>query len=76
MTGLSDGLKESKGIAASGSLGLDALDMDKYLEANEIEMERLRDPLWTDSIPSLRKYGTTDFIAIINEIGRLSSKNV
>ncbi|MHA2424035.1 MAG: aldehyde ferredoxin oxidoreductase family protein [Candidatus Thorarchaeota archaeon] len=69
------GSKNVKGIAATGSLGLDAHDMDKYLEANEIEMDRLRDPLWTDSLASLRKYGTTDLVAVINEIGRLPTKN-
>jgi aldehyde:ferredoxin oxidoreductase len=45
------------------------------MEANAIEMERLKDPLWTDSLASLRKYGTTDLVAIINEIGRLPTKN-
>ena len=69
------GSKNVKGIAASGAQGLDVHDMDKYLEANEIEMERLRDPIWTDSLSSLRKYGTTDLVAIINEIGRLPTKN-
>ncbi len=69
------GSKNVKGIAACGSLGLEAHDMDKYLEANEIEKERMRDPLWTDSLSSLRKYGTTDLVAIINEIGRLPTKN-
>ncbi|MHA1925016.1 MAG: aldehyde ferredoxin oxidoreductase family protein [Candidatus Thorarchaeota archaeon] len=69
------GSKNVKGIAASGSLGLEAHDMDKYLEANEVEMDRLNDPIWTDSLASLRKYGTTDLVAIINEIGRLPTKN-
>jgi aldehyde:ferredoxin oxidoreductase len=69
------GSKNVKGIAASGAQGLEVHDMDKYLEANEIEMERLRDPIWTDSLSSLRKYGTTDLVAIINEIGRLPTKN-
>ncbi|MGY5853146.1 MAG: aldehyde ferredoxin oxidoreductase family protein [Candidatus Thorarchaeota archaeon] len=69
------GSKNVKGIAASGSLGLEAHDMDAYLAANEVEMERMRDPLWTDSLASLRKYGTTDLVAVINEIGRLPTKN-
>ncbi|MHA2020278.1 MAG: aldehyde ferredoxin oxidoreductase family protein [Candidatus Thorarchaeota archaeon] len=69
------GSKNVKAIAASGSLGLEAHDMDKYLEANEVEMERLSDPIWTESLASLRKYGTTDLVAIINEIGRLPTKN-
>jgi len=69
------GSKNVKGIAASGSLGLEAYDMDKYLEANAQEMDRLKDPLWKDSLASLRKYGTTDLVAIINEIGRLPTKN-
>jgi aldehyde:ferredoxin oxidoreductase len=69
------GSKNVKGIAASGAQGLEVHDMDKYLGANEIEMERLRDPIWTDSLSSLRKYGTTDLVAIINEIGRLPTKN-
>ena len=69
------GSKNVKGIAASGAQGLEVHDKDKYLEANEIEMERLRDPIWTDSLSSLRKYGTTDLVAIINEIGRLPTKN-
>ncbi|MFW9800175.1 MAG: aldehyde ferredoxin oxidoreductase family protein [Candidatus Thorarchaeota archaeon] len=69
------GSKNVKGIAASGSLGLEAYDMDRYLEANEVEMEKLNDPLWTDSLASLRKYGTTDLVAVINEIGRLPTKN-
>ncbi|MCK5265849.1 MAG: aldehyde ferredoxin oxidoreductase, partial [Candidatus Thorarchaeota archaeon] len=69
------GSKNLKGIAASGSLGLEAHDMDKYLEANAREMEKLKDPLWKDSLASLRKYGTTDLVAIINEIGRLPTKN-
>ncbi len=69
------GSKNVKGIAASGAQGIEAYDMDKFLEANEREMERLRDPLWTESLSSLRKYGTTDLVAIINEIGRLPTKN-
>ncbi|MFX1606673.1 MAG: aldehyde ferredoxin oxidoreductase family protein [Promethearchaeota archaeon] len=69
------GSKNVKGIAASGAKGIEAHDLDKFLEANEREMERLRDPLWTDSLTSLRKYGTTDLVAIINEIGRLPTKN-
>ncbi|MDF1537498.1 MAG: aldehyde ferredoxin oxidoreductase family protein [Candidatus Thorarchaeota archaeon] len=69
------GSKNLKGLAASGSLGLEAYDMEKYLEANKVEMEKLRDPLWKDSLASLRKYGTTDLVAIINEIGRLPTKN-
>jgi len=69
------GSKNLKAIVASGSLGFEAYDMDKYLEANEQEMEKLRDPLWTESLASLRKYGTTDLVAIINEIGRLPTKN-
>ncbi len=69
------GSKNVKGIAASGSQGIEAHDMDKFLEANDQEMEKLRDPLWTESLTSLRKYGTTDLVAIINEIGRLPTKN-
>ncbi|MGY5871672.1 MAG: aldehyde ferredoxin oxidoreductase family protein [Candidatus Thorarchaeota archaeon] len=69
------GSKNLKGIAASGSLGLEAHDMEKYLEANAREMEKLNDPLWKDSLASLRKYGTTDLVAVINEIGRLPTKN-
>ncbi|MGY5860350.1 MAG: aldehyde ferredoxin oxidoreductase family protein [Candidatus Thorarchaeota archaeon] len=69
------GSKNLKGIAASGSLGLEAYDMEKYLEANAREMEKLKDPIWKDSLASLRKYGTTDLVAIINEIGRLPTKN-
>ena len=69
------GSKNLKGIAASGSLGLEAYDMDKFLEANEIEMQKLQDPLWKDSLASLRKYGTTDLVSMINEIGRLPTKN-
>ncbi|MHA1951768.1 MAG: aldehyde ferredoxin oxidoreductase family protein [Candidatus Thorarchaeota archaeon] len=69
------GSKNLKAIAASGSLGLEVHDMDKYLEANDVEMARIRDPLWEDSLASLRKYGTTDLVAIINEIGRLPTKN-
>ena len=69
------GSKNLKAIVASGSLGIEAYDMDKFLEANEQEMEKLRDPLWTESLASLRKYGTTDLVAIINEIGRLPTKN-
>jgi len=69
------GSKNVKGIAASGSLGIEVHDMDKFLKANEKEMEKLRNPLWTESLSSLRKYGTTDLVAIINEIGRLPTKN-
>lgn len=69
------GSKNLKGIAASGSLGLEAYDMEKYLEANAAEMEKLNDPIWKDSLASLRKYGTTDLVAVINEIGRLPTKN-
>jgi len=69
------GSKNLKGIAASGSLGLEAHDMEKYLEANAREMDKLKDPIWKDSLASLRKYGTTDLVAIINEIGRLPTKN-
>jgi len=69
------GSKNLKGIAASGSLGIEAYDIEKYLEANQREMERLKDPLWKDSLASLRKYGTTDLVAVINEIGRLPTKN-
>lgn len=69
------GSKNVKGIAASGALPIEAHDMDRYLEANEEEMARLHDPLWTESIASLRKYGTTDLVAMINEIGRLPTKN-
>ena len=69
------GSKNLKGIAASGSLGLESHDMEKYLEANAREMEKLNDPLWKDSLASLRKYGTTDLVAVINEIGRLPTKN-
>jgi aldehyde:ferredoxin oxidoreductase len=69
------GSKNVKAIAASGSLGIEVHDYEKYMEANAIEMERLKDPLWTDSLASLRKYGTTDLVAIINEIGRLPTKN-
>ncbi|NHJ13762.1 MAG: aldehyde ferredoxin oxidoreductase [Candidatus Thorarchaeota archaeon] len=69
------GSKNVKGIAATGALGLEAHDMEKYLEANAVEMEKLNDPLWTESLASLRRYGTTDLVAIINEIGRLPTKN-
>ena len=69
------GSKNVKGITASGSQGIEAHDMDKFLEANDKEMEKIRDPLWTESLSSLRKYGTTDLVAIINEIGRLPTKN-
>ncbi|MHA2147008.1 MAG: aldehyde ferredoxin oxidoreductase N-terminal domain-containing protein, partial [Candidatus Thorarchaeota archaeon] len=69
------GSKNVKGIAASGSQGIEAHDMDKFLEANDREMEKLKDPIWTESLASLRKYGTTDLVAIINEIGRLPTKN-
>ncbi len=69
------GSKNLKAVVASGSLGLEAHDMDAYLRANEVELQRLRDPLWEASLGSLRKYGTTDLVAIINEIGRLPTKN-
>ncbi len=69
------GSKNVKAVAASGAQGIEVHDMDKYFEANEIEMERINDPLWTESLASLRKYGTTDLVAIINEIGRLPTKN-
>ncbi|TXT54834.1 MAG: hypothetical protein BAJATHORv1_50085 [Candidatus Thorarchaeota archaeon] len=69
------GSKNVKAIAARGSLGLEAHDMDAYLEANQREMERLNDPLWKDFLRSLRDYGTTDLVAMINEIGRLPTKN-
>lgn len=69
------GSKNVKGIAASGAQGIEAYDMEAYLRANEKEMEKLNDPLWTESLASLRKYGTTDLVAIINEIGRLPTKN-
>lgn len=69
------GSKNLKAIAASGSLPIEAYDMDKYLEANDQEMAKLRDPLWTESIASLRKYGTTGLVTMINEIGRLPTKN-
>ena len=69
------GSKNVKAIAASGSLGIEIHDYEKYMEANDREMERLNDPLWKDSLASLRKYGTTDLVAIINEIGRLPTKN-
>ena len=69
------GSKNVKGITASGSQGIEAHDLDKFLEANDKEMEKIRDPLWTESLSSLRKYGTTDLVAIINEIGRLPTKN-
>ncbi|MHA3962606.1 MAG: aldehyde ferredoxin oxidoreductase family protein, partial [Candidatus Thorarchaeota archaeon SMTZ1-45] len=69
------GSKNVKGIAASGAQGLEVHDMDKYLEANDIEMKRIKDPIWAESLSSLRKYGTTDLVAIINEIGRLPTKN-
>ncbi|MFW9834612.1 MAG: aldehyde ferredoxin oxidoreductase family protein [Candidatus Thorarchaeota archaeon] len=69
------GSKNVKAIAASGAQGLEVHDMEAYLEANDKEMEKLKDPLWTDSLASLRKYGTTDLVAIINEIGRLPTKN-
>lgn len=69
------GSKNVKGLAASGALGIEAYDMERFLEANEKEMEKLSDPLWKDSLASLRKYGTTDLVAVINEIGRLPTKN-
>lgn len=69
------GSKNVKGLVASGSLGLEAYDMEKYLEANDKEIAKLSNPLWADSLGSLRKYGTTDLVAIINEIGRLPTKN-
>ncbi|MHA2163957.1 MAG: aldehyde ferredoxin oxidoreductase N-terminal domain-containing protein, partial [Candidatus Thorarchaeota archaeon] len=69
------GSKNVKAIAASGSLGIEVHDMEKYLQANEVEMAKLKDPLWTESLASLRKYGTSDLVAIINEIGRLPTKN-
>ncbi|MDH4214755.1 MAG: aldehyde ferredoxin oxidoreductase, partial [Candidatus Thorarchaeota archaeon] len=69
------GSKNVKGLAASGALGLEAYDMDKFIEANEKEMAKLSDPLWKDSLASLRRYGTTDLVAVINEIGRLPTKN-
>jgi aldehyde:ferredoxin oxidoreductase len=69
------GSKNVKGLAASGAIGLEAYDIDKYLQANEREIAKLRDPLWKDSLASLRKYGTTDLVAVINEIGRLPTKN-
>jgi aldehyde:ferredoxin oxidoreductase len=69
------GSKNVKAIAASGAQGLEVHDMEAYLEANDKEMEKLKDPLWTESLASLRKYGTTDLVAIINEIGRLPTKN-
>ena len=69
------GSKNVKGIAASGSLGLEAHDMDAYLEANQREIDRVNDPLWKDFLASLQKYGTTDLVAMINEIGRLPTKN-
>ncbi|NWF94527.1 MAG: aldehyde ferredoxin oxidoreductase family protein [Candidatus Thorarchaeota archaeon] len=69
------GSKNVKAIAASGSLPLEAHDMDRYIEANGQEMARLRDPLWTESLTSLRKYGTTGLVTMINEIGRLPTKN-
>ncbi len=69
------GSKNLKAIAATGSLAVEAHDMDKYLQANEQEMAKLRDHLWTESIASLRKYGTTGLVTMINEIGRLPTKN-
>ncbi|MFO7835676.1 MAG: aldehyde ferredoxin oxidoreductase family protein [Candidatus Thorarchaeota archaeon] len=69
------GSKNVKAIAASGALGLDAHDMDAYLEANSAELAKVNDELWESSIDSLRKYGTTDLVAMINEIGRLPTKN-
>ncbi|UCE10618.1 MAG: aldehyde ferredoxin oxidoreductase family protein, partial [Candidatus Thorarchaeota archaeon] len=69
------GSKNVKAIAATGSLGIEAHDMDAYLEANQKEIERVNDPLWTDFLKSLKDYGTTDLVAMINEIGRLPTKN-
>jgi aldehyde:ferredoxin oxidoreductase len=69
------GSKNVKGLAASGAMDLEAYDMDKFLEANEKEIAKLRNPLWKDSLASLRKYGTTGLVAVINEIGRLPTKN-
>lgn len=69
------GSKNLKGIVASGSLGLEAHHMDAYLRANEQEMAKLKDPLWKESLASLRKYGTTGLVTMINEIGRLPTKN-
>jgi aldehyde:ferredoxin oxidoreductase len=69
------GSKNLKGIVASGSLGLEAYDMDAYLKANEQEMAKLKDPLWKESLASLRNYGTTGLVTMINEIGRLPTKN-
>jgi aldehyde:ferredoxin oxidoreductase len=64
-----------KAIAVTGSLGLEAHDMDAYLEANQREIDRVNDPLWKDFLKSLKDYGTTDLVAMINEIGRLPTKN-
>ena len=69
------GTKNVKGIAASGALGIDIHDPEAYMKANDKEMAHLQDPLWKDSLASLRKYGTTDLVAVINEIGRLPTKN-
>ncbi len=69
------GSKNLKAIAASGSLPLEAHDMDAYLEANQREMERNHAEIWKDFLLSLKKYGTTDLVAMINEIGRLPTKN-
>jgi aldehyde:ferredoxin oxidoreductase len=69
------GSKNVKAIAARGALGLEAHDMDAYLEANQREIDRVNDPLWKDFLASLRNYGTTDLVAMINEIGRLPTKN-
>lgn len=69
------GSKNLKAVAASGSLGLEAYDMDAYLKANQVEMDRNHDPIWKDFVLSLKKYGTTDLVAMINEIGRLPTKN-
>jgi len=52
-----------------------AVEPGRELAAYQAEMERIKDPLWTESLASLRKYGTTDLVAIINEIGRLPTKN-
>ncbi len=69
------GSKNVKGIAVSGSLPIEAHDLDAYLRANEEEMNSLRDPLWRESIASLRDFGTTGLVTMINEIGRLPTKN-
>ena len=69
------GSKNLKGIAASGAIGLEAYDMDKFVEASAREVAKLNDPLWKESLASLRKYGTTGLVAVINQIGRLPTKN-